>query len=371
MAKKIYTEHKENKAMKILYILPSYNIYGGTPKKTLDLMKFFGSNSSLYIYQNEYQECKEYFINTKGNVYEGFFGNNIFKHVQKLLKIIDNDNINIIQTQFSMGEFLGFMIKIFRPKVKLIIAFVGPFNPNGLKNIIVSHIYKRTDAFIYITQYIKRQKIEKYPFLKYKRGDIIYNGTEKRMSKDQSNINMKDFSILDIAGLIEWKNISILIKALKIIVYDKNRKNIHLYIAGDGPQKKELESLIIENGLDDFVFLLGYQSDVAKLLESCNIFVHPAYFEGFGIAVAEAMRAEKPIIVSNAGALPELIEHEKSGLIVDPHNAKQWADAILKIMDDNEFAKKLAKNAETRANQLFSLEKFTYNYDQLYRSVLT
>jgi glycosyltransferase involved in cell wall biosynthesis len=82
------------------------------------------------------------------------------------------------------------------------------------------------------------------------------------------------------------------------------------------------------------------------------------------------MIAEKPIIVANAGALPELIENEKTGLIVDPFNAEEWADAIIRLIEDKELASKLGFNAKKKAAAEFSVEKFVSNYEQLYDHLL-
>jgi glycosyltransferase involved in cell wall biosynthesis len=141
-------------------------------------------------------------------------------------------------------------------------------------------------------------------------------------------------------------------------------------VAGDGPMRKELETLIDKYNLQKHIFLLGYQSNVGRLLNNCNVFVHPSYAEGFGIVIPEAMLAEKPIIVSNAGALPELIENEVSGLVVEPHDAGQWADAILRIIENPKLSEKLASNGKERANKEFSKEKFTLNYENLYKELL-
>jgi len=109
--------------------MSSYNIFGGTPKKTLDLVKYFKEDAALYVYNESYSEFKFQFEATGAAVYEGFYGRNLFLHLKKLLTIIDKENINIVQTQFTMGETLGALIKVFRPKVKLVTAFVGPLNP--------------------------------------------------------------------------------------------------------------------------------------------------------------------------------------------------------------------------------------------------
>lgn len=350
--------------------MSSYNLYGGTPKKTLDLMKHFEKQSALYVYHDDFSELKSQFEATGGNIYEGFYGRNLFSHLKKLLSIIDEENINIVQTQFSMGETLGFLIKIFRPKVKLIVAFVASLKPSNLKGFIVYQFYKKVDYFIYISKYVKTEKIRQFTFLKKKNGKIIYNGTEERIDNGKSVIKLNGFAIFDIAGLIHLKNIQILIEALNIIINKKQRKDVYLYVAGDGRMREELETLIDKYNLQKHIFLLGYQSNVGKLLNNCDVFVHPAYAEGFGIVIPEAMLAEKPIIVSNAGALPELIENEVSGLVVEPHNAEQWANAILRIIENPQLAKKLAHNGKERAKKEFSKEKYVLNYEKLYKELL-
>ena len=355
--------------MKIMYIIPNFNLYGGTPKKTLDLMKHFQDQSVLYVYHNQNSEFKSKFMATGGKLYDGFYGRNILKHIIILLKIIDKENINVVQTQFSMGETLGFLIKILRPKVKLIIAFVGPFQPSFFKKSFALFYYKKVDIFIYITKYIQTEKFSQFPILKKMKGVIINNGTAKRIDNGKEIIKMKKYSLLDVAGLVDWKNIKILIRAINILINQKSQKNIYLYIAGEGPQLAELENLIKECSLTEYIFLLGYQTNIGRLLNTCDIFVHPALAEGFGIAVAEAMHAEKPIIISNAGALPELIEHERSGLIVDPYNAEDWADAILRIIHNNEFSRYMGNNARVKAERDFSYNKFVSDYERIYLSL--
>jgi len=356
--------------MKILYIMSSYNIYGGTPKKTLDLLKSFKEDASLYVYSNAYSEFKYLFEETNANIYEGNYGKNLFFHLKKLLKIIKNNKIDIVQTQFSMGEVLGYLIKLFYPNVKLVVAFVGPFTPNGIKKYVVSKIYKRTDAFVFISDYIKKEKSNQFPILIQKKSVIIFNGTESRMVTDETYPIFKHTSLLDIAGLVDWKNVNILIEAMNIIINKHSIQEVYLYIAGDGPERNNLESKIKEYALGNYVFLLGYQKNIGALLEECDIYVHPAYAEGFGIAVAEAMIASKPIVVARAGALPELIENNNSGLVVDPFDANSWAKAILTLVDDKKYAENLGKKAKQRAEKEFSVERYILNYKNLYKSLM-
>jgi len=356
--------------IKILYILSNYNIYGGTPKKTKDLMSHFGGRSVLYIYEGGFTEFKDEFQSTGSKMFEGIFGKNIFKHIRYLIKIIDQENINIIQTQFAFGELLGYLVKLFRPQIKLIVAFVGSNNPDIIIKPVLNILYSNVDIFIYISKYVKREKIKQFPKLKTKQSIVIYNGTRKRNEEDENTVVLKRTSVLGIAGLIELKNIQTLIRTFNIIVNQYKKTDYHLYVAGDGPYRNELEKMIDEYKLQENVFLLGYQKNVGKLLNSCDIFVHPSYAEGFGIVVPEAMLAQKPIIVSNAGALPELIEHEKTGLIIEAHSAEDWANAIIQLAENSEFASQLAKNAEKSASERFTYNKFCLEYENMYKNLL-
>ncbi len=356
--------------MKILYILPSFNVYGGTPKKTLDLMRHFGENSVLYVYNNVFQEFRGLFTSTGAKVFEGFYGMNLIRHLRTLLLIVEEEGIEIVQTQFSLGEALGYLVKLFRPKTKVVVCFVGSNKPSFFKSILARVIYRQMDAFVFISNYIKAEKIKQLPVLKRYRSEIIHNGAELRIDNGEEKVELKKFSILDIAGLIELKNLEVVVKAINLIIKRKGRRDIFLYIAGDGPQRSNLEVLIKNLGLHEHIVLLGYQSNVGCMLSSCDIFVHPSYAEGFGIVVAEAMLAEKPIIVSDAGALPELIQHEYSGLVVDPCDEGKWADAIMQLLDNPDYSKYLAYNAKIRAETEFSIKQFASQYNELYMSLV-
>ena len=90
----------------------------------------------------------------------------------------------------------------------------------------------------------------------------------------------------------------------------------------------------------------------------------------FGIAVAEAMFAAKAIVVSDKGALPELIETNGSGLVVDSEDPSAWASAIMQLANDKNKAIRLGEQARERAQRLFSVDSFAQNYENFYRALL-
>ena len=356
--------------MKILYILTSYNLYGGTPKKTLDLIETLGGKACLYVYENKRNEFKYRFINTGATIYEGFYRRNLYRHLRALLKIVDEEKIDIVQTQFSMGETLGYLIKMFRPKIKLIIAIVGTNKPTFPKNILIPLFYRKVDHVIFVSKYAQYAKIKQFPILKSKSNSIIYNGTKIRENNGEIIPILNKTSILGIGYLAEWKNLNVLIETMNILINRNNYTKVYLYLAGDGPLKEKLNADIRNYTLDQNVFLLGCQSNIGALLQSCDIFVHPCNIEAFGIAVTEAMMAKKPIIVSDAGALPELIQNNYSGLIVSHKDPNAWAGAILHLINNPDFAATLAQNAQKKALEDFTVENFTNNYLRLYKNIV-
>ncbi|MDY6905428.1 MAG: glycosyltransferase family 4 protein [Thermodesulfobacteriota bacterium] len=356
--------------LKILYLINSANLFGGTPKKTLDLVKYTNNKAYIYFWSDQYGENLKKFTESGATVYTGNYGRNIPRHLFSIIKIIDENKIDLVQTQFLFGELLSYFIKLLRPKIKIVIAFVGPFNPSGIKKFLFQKIYKKVDAFIYISEYVKKEKIRAFNILDKKHSEIIYNGTNCRSVIINNPIRIKHYALCDIAGLIGWKNINILVDAMRIIIHEYKQSNIYLYIAGDGPMKGVLQQNISASSLDRNVFLLGYQENIGSLLNQCDIFLHPAYAEGFGIAVAEAMYAKKPIIVSNAGALPELIENNRSGLVVDPFDATEWANAIMQLINNTALAEELATNAKQKAEKYFSVVQFVSSYNAFYTKLL-
>ena len=354
----------------ILYILSSYNRLSGTPKKTFDLIEYSENRSFLYSFSAECkQEFKASFEAISEKVYEGDYGRNVIKHVQKIIEIVDADQIEIIQTQFFYGELLGGIVKMLRPKVKLIVSFEGSMSQGVFKRTIQKLIYKYVDAFVYISNYVKTEKENVFPRLKSSQTFVIYNGTTRlAIDENLDKTKKENFSLLSVSSLIDIKNIDILIDAMQLLNSSQN-SDIHLFIAGDGAKRNDLEKKVKSRKLEQFVHFLGKQKAIGNLLETVDALVHPCYIEGFGLSVVEAMMAGKPVIVSNSGALPEIVEQKKTGLLVNPFKAEEWQNAILELKSNKDLAMQIAKNAREKAEQEYSIVKFTSNYNLFYQNI--
>ncbi len=366
MNKDIFKEKKN-----ILTIISSPNTIGGTPQKTLCMVKNSIHNHSVYFYSkgcdsSQYSEYlskfESYCAYLEGYKYE----RNVYKHIKKIIKYIDQNRIEVVQCYFFFGELLGGIIKTLRPKVKLVISFVNNIDPSGYKRTIESWLIKKADKVIYISKSVKAAKESCFPVLKKKDSRIIYNGAAARQSNNSFDNKFRPFSIVYTAGLIELKNHSVLIEAAEILINRKSMKNIFFHFIGDGPLMNSLKEKVEQLDLANNIIFWGYNTDIGSALENCQLYVHPCYNEGFGIAVTEAMIKGKPVIVSDKRALPELVENGIDGFIAPAFDAEIWAEKILFFIKNPESLKNMGINAEKNVKEKFSLETFVKNHDELY-----
>ena len=118
------------------------------------------------------------------------------------------------------------------------------------------------------------------------------------------------------------------------------------------------------------VFFLGKRRDVPDLLAESSIFVLPTLNDNFPIAVIEAMFSGKAIITSECGGIPEMIRHEKTGLICQPGNSRELAAALVSLITDQSLRERLGKEAKSYASQHLRQDIMVSKIDSIYQSFL-
>lgn len=187
------------------------------------------------------------------------------------------------------------------------------------------------------------------------------NQLQKIISQQITN---EIFWIGAIANLYETKDIPNLIEALKNI----NEKYTAIII-GYGHELKT-RSLIEKQNLSNRVFLAGGHLVADRFLKAFDLFVLPSTKEGFPYVILEAMAAGLPIVATSVGAIPEMIENEKSGLLAPPKNSDALRAAIESVLKNENLRAFLGKNAEIEFKQKFSKEKMISEVRNLYNQLL-
>jgi len=232
---------------------------------------------------------------------------------------------------------------------------------------------------VFVAEYMKKDYVEHLKFPENKLA-TIYNGIELDYKiddfdtssfKKEINIRDDDLVVGHIANLREPKGHRYLVKAASIVSGRfPNVKFLLIGDEGDGSIKKEIEILIAEAGLEKNVKLLGFRSDVNKLLKILDIFVLPSTTEGMPLSVIEAIAASKPIVATNVGGLPEIIEPGHTGFLVEPKNVEQLADKIILLLGDEALRNRISKTGRKIVEKKYALKPMIDSYQDLYNRLI-
>lgn len=157
-------------------------------------------------------------------------------------------------------------------------------------------------------------------------------------SRDRESLRrhfgMKGFAIVYLGRLSYEKSISLVIRAFATIVQGGDSV-AELYLVGDGPERGRLERLVASLGLRDRVHFLGFHrgQDVVDILTTADFFVSASKTENLPMTFLEAMAAGLPIVAVRARGVPEIVEHQGNGLLVEPDDALAFARAMRRLAE--------------------------------------
>ena len=225
-------------------------------------------------------------------------------------------------------------------------------------------LYKNVDSYIVITKALYEDAIKYLP-VKRENIHLLYygvpaaNGSKDICDKYLSNSGMdENIFKLAIFGRVEkGKGQHLVIEAAKNLL-EKGQK-IQVAIIGHVMDKdyfKLLETNIKDNNLDSDIFYLGFHSSPTSIMPCFDAVVLATKCETFGLVLPEAMRAGITVIGSDCGGVPEIIEHEKTGLLFEPENVIDLTTQLLKLVEDRIFCTQLAKAGKEDADKRFSEE---------------
>jgi glycosyltransferase involved in cell wall biosynthesis len=140
-------------------------------------------------------------------------------------------------------------------------------------------------------------------------------------------------------------------------------------LAGDGPDRDELEMQAQRLGLGDRVLFLGYREDIADLLATCDVFVLPSLYEGLPLSILEAMAAGRPIICSAIGGSNEAVSNGDTGLLVQPGNPTDLARAINVMLSNPDLGQRFAAAAKARVMKDFSATRMAESTMRIYEEL--
>ena len=303
-----------------------------------------------------------------------------------LKKIINENHYNIIHCNTPMGGVLSRLAgkKERKQGTKIIYTAHGFhfFKGAPLKNWMIyypieKYLSKYTDCIITMNQedYKIASKKFKKTNVEYTHGvgvrtekfNISLNNKEKEHLRKKLNLKSEDFVIIYVAEMTKRKNHIMLLKCMKELI--KEKQNIKLLLAGNGPLQQEYKEWIQDNNLKNNIQLLGYRPDIPQLMQISDIGVSTSKQEGLPVNVMEMMLSNLPIIVTNCRGNNDLIKDNKNGYVVEIDDIISLKEKILKLYSDKELCKTMGKQAKIEV-QPYLLENVIKEINEIYIKVV-
>ncbi|MES2408981.1 MAG: glycosyltransferase family 4 protein [Patescibacteria group bacterium] len=306
-----------------------------------------------------------------------------FTFLYQLFKKEKPDIIHLNSSKAGLGALAGRLVG-----VKKIIFTMHGLATNEARpkyqKFIIRLVYIATLIFchktIAVSEALKKQSNKELSLVSHKI-TVIHNGIVspkfeskhearaklvKAILKGTADIAPASFTIGTIGELHPIKGQSYLLQGFRKAL-SRSALPLYLFIIGDGQERSKLQKQINELDLEDNVFMCGHIDSAENILKAFDIFILPSVSEGLPYVLQEAGYANLPTIASNVGGIPEIIENEKTGLLIEPESAHDITHAILKLVYEPQIRKEIATNLHKKICEEFSLEKMVDLTAKLYR----
>ena len=277
--------------------------------------------------------------------------------------------VHAIMESYAGGALV--FVKYFYPKAKRILTLQSGDLDDQLKQnkflvrIFFRLIHRSPDRVTAISSFLAdRARRLGVPEEKI---SITPNGVD--FSKIPADTERKNKSVICVARLSWEKGLDYLIKAWPEIL--KAVPEAKLVLVGEGDKRVEVETLIKELKISGSVELRGNlpHDQVLAELKKSEIFVCPSLAEGLGIVFIEAQACDLAVIGTRVGGIPDVIQHNENGLLIEPKSSEAIAEAVSKLLTDEELARRLADGALATSRQ-FEWKNIIAKIDHLYQQLL-
>jgi glycosyltransferase involved in cell wall biosynthesis len=285
------------------------------------------------------------------------------KHIRVIRRIVAAERIDVIHVHLFPAMWWAVIATLRLSNVRVIATEHSTWNRRRrpLFKLLDRFMYSRFDRVACVSEQTAQALRAWLPEIT-NRISVIENGVDSN-AFGQSRVDtvFRSTRVLTIGSLRKEKAVDVLIRAVAVV------PRAEAVIVGDGPLRGELEGLATDLGVRERVHFLGTRTDVASLLSTACVYVQSSVIEGFGIAVAEAMAAGMPVIVSDIPSLRDVVGD--AGLRFTPGAHAELAEALNRVFSDANLQNEMGTRARAGAAR-FSISRAAEQYASLYEDVL-
>jgi glycosyltransferase involved in cell wall biosynthesis len=303
------------------------------------------------------------------------------RQIVKLFRYIKGLGVDVVHTQTETSDILGgFMSRLLgMPNVSTLHTLSAPSvkkNSRLRKWIREFSLKYFFDAVIAVSEVTKQHHVGLG--INSEKIHTLYNGIDLgrfnagRVTSEEKRrlgIHPEEKVVTTVAVLREAKGLQFMLNALPLVL--RSYPRLRYVIAGDGKYRDALEKLANSLHLEDHVVFLGHTVDVPQVLAASDLFVFPTLNDALPTALLEAMAAGMPIIASEVGGVPEIIQHRRNGFLIPPMDHSVLADACIYLLSNPQLSNEFRANARRDVFEKFNIDKQADSLIDLYRQILS
>lgn len=259
-------------------------------------------------------------------------------------------------------------------------GFAAPHHPKPRRALLLAierALAPITDRFIAVS-WAERDALLAAGIGSLEKVKVVWNGIDMARFRDVAVNRAAQRTALDlppdaplittVCRLYKPRDFDTLLRAFRDVA--EAIPSAHLLIAGDGPYRPQVKSLIGRLGLDDRVKLAGFRQDVPQILAASDIFVlSTALWEGLPLTVLEAMASGLPVVASDVGGIAEAVRNMETGIIIPQKDPQALSEALLELLADREKAVAMGQMGRERAEVHFTRERMARETMEIYEAL--
>ncbi|MGZ4870560.1 MAG: glycosyltransferase family 4 protein [Candidatus Angelobacter sp.] len=366
------------KRVKVLQLISSGGYYGAE-NMLLNLcasQEKAGCQNSLLLFYNVHAPNVEFYERARRRGLSVRMvhcqGRADWRAVRQIEEYIQEDGIDLLHAHGYKADLYGYVAarRSRKPVVATCHNWVGGTAALGIYNHLDRMALKRFNALAAVSDAVAQRLLDSgVPARKIK---TIANGIDVEPFERAQPLPPPTFDRDKVVGMVArldlQKGFEYLLRAVRELcgVF----RELKVVIVGEGPDRKAIEDMIRQYGLQSTVILAGKQSDMPGVYAATDIFVLPSLNEGLPMTILEAMAASKPVIATKVGAIPTLIRNGETGLLVEARDTDGLRNAIARLLSDPDLCGRMGAEGHDWVSRNYTSEAMALKYRQMYEEVL-
>ena len=304
--------------------------------------------------------------------------------IRYLMIIIRKEGIHIVHSQGGRADFFARIAARLAKIPKIVSTVQMPvegYDVSPLRKAVYVTLDRFTerfvDKFIVVSEALRRTLIEGHK-IPPERVVRIYNGIEldkydpELYSREKVRKELRigpDEPLVGAIGRLVWqKGFPFFIRAASYVL--RAIPNAKFLLVGDGPLRSELERMVGDLGMTkDFIFT-GFREDIPEVLAALDVLVLSSLREGLPMILLEGMAMARPVVATDIEGIAEVVEHNKTGILVPPEDPQALAEGIIALLRDKDKARRMGRAGRKRVEEKFSVEEMVRRTQGVYESMV-